>query len=106
MPTDPQEIQEELFERDRALDRLERTRADLVEIARRTRDALFETGDGSVCSIEVIEEMKRDGLGPDLERFDLRWIGAVFRESEGLMRVGWRRLGSHGRPVSIWRRSR
>ena len=46
--------------------------------------------------------LREEGYGPELDRIDLRFMGAVFRK--GWRRVGWVPTGSHARPVAIWER--
>lgn len=86
--------------RDTALDRLETTRADLIKVADKlAREIARRTG--QVTSVDVFREMR--GLGYQLDGYDPRWMGAVFRAGKGWQRVGLRADGSHSRPVSVWR---
>lgn len=54
---------------------------------------------GVVTSVHVFEAMRQAGI--DLSGHDPRWMGQVFRATD-FKRVRFARLGSHGRPVSVW----
>lgn len=54
---------------------------------------------GTVTSVEVLARMRASGI--DMSGHDPRWIGHAFRDA-GLKRVRFARIGSHGRPVSVW----
>lgn len=92
-------------ERERVLDSLERCRVRLVCEARAVARELA-LAEGMVTSPEVLAELRRRGLGPDLNRVDARFMGPVFRGSEW-ERIGWlsgpQSPGSHSRPVAVWR---
>jgi len=103
-PPDPVERRKvEHKKRDEVLDALGQTRAALIrkagEIALRIAHRK-----GNVTSVEVFDELKREGLGPMLTLYDPRWIGAVFRSGNGWRKQGYSTDGSHGRPVSVWER--
>lgn len=64
--------------------------------------------DGEVTSVAVWKALLRQAkndevLGQELAEKDKRWLGAVFL-GRGWERIGWKALGSHGRPVSVWKR--
>lgn len=88
---------DEFQKRDEALDKLEKARTDLLVYGRRVADALVRA-QGTVTSIDVLAQLRREGY--DVDAFDKRWIGAVFRR--GWVRVGYEATGSHGRPVARW----
>ena len=91
--------QTEAEKRDTALERLEKTRAELIAEGRRVADELAYAN-GSVTSVEVFAKMRDNGWGPDLDDVDPRWAGCLFRK--GWRRVGYEPAGSHGRPVARW----
>ncbi len=93
--------QTEMTMRDEALDLLERTRRGLIDWAKAIAIELFIT-QGRVTSVMVIEKMRERGI--DVDRFDKRWMGCVFRRATGWERVGYEPTGSHCRPVAIWTR--
>ena len=95
--------QTEVQKRDRVMDQLTETRTKLVAAARETARSMALCGE-QVTSPAVVEQMREDGYGPELDRVDLRFMGPVFRR-------GWRRVGyllgraspgSHARAVAIW----
>jgi hypothetical protein len=93
-------------ERESVLDLLGRVRARLVGEAH--QDALrLVRARGTVTSPEVLEEMRRRGFGPEIDRVDTRFMGCVFRDNKTWERSGWllgrSSPGSHSRPVAIWR---
>lgn len=88
-------------ERDEALDLLERTRAHLIAVARHFRDQILNERQ-SVTSTQVFNRMKAHGYAIEMATVDPRWMGAVFRASEGLRRIGWINVGSHARPCAVW----
>ena len=94
---------DEAAARDAALDRLETTRRNLIQIARNVADELCARH-VQVTAPDVKRAMLDRGLIDDDERqLDPRWMGAVFRAGQGWERVGWTPEGSHCRPVAIWR---
>lgn len=102
---DQMNLLEETLARDEALDMLEEKRALLVAEARRVRDEILDSH-GTANSVAVFARMRRNGWGDAIDAFDKRWMGAVFRASEGLRRVRWVAIGSHRRPVAVWERGR
>ena len=89
----------EIKARDEALDRLEGTRRELIEVASEMARNLCELR-GSVTSTEVAITMRGIGWGSEMDAVDPRWLGAVFRR--GWKRIGYEATGSHGRPVARW----
>lgn len=58
---------------------------------------------GTVTAAEVLASMRDDSRYADgLDKCDPRWTGCLFRGKEW-EHVGEERLGSHHRPVWIWR---
>lgn len=90
----------ERVKRDDALDRLEVTRAYVLNLARDIARKL-EQEKGSVSSSEVLFILRAE-IPEMLEGIDPRFMGAVFRN--GWTRAGYELTGSHCRPVSIWKR--
>lgn len=80
---------------------MEATRGFLIDTARDIAHELVKLN-GQVTSVEVFRELRDRGYGAHLDAVDPRWMGAVFR-TRGWLRVGWREVGSHCRPVSVWR---
>jgi len=83
--------------RDSALTLLQATRADIIAKAMGIAVRLAKKN-GSVTSTEVLERLRDEGCDPD--QFDKRFIGVIFRY--GWKRIGFKPLGSHKRPVSVW----
>ncbi len=94
--------EEQFNQRDQALERLERSRAELIEIARTVAITLWAMN-GRVTSTEVLAALRDQGYGVWIDSVDKRFMGAVFRPKSGWVRVGWEHTGSHGRPVAIWK---
>lgn len=91
----------EEVKRDAALDTLELSRAELIADAK-VHAVRIATETGTVTSTQVLASMRASGHGDDLDRYDRRWMGAVFRRGTGWKRVGWSSTGSHCRPVAVW----
>lgn len=89
--------------RDRVLDALQQTRADLIAAADTVARRLCAQN-GQVTSTEVFDELRVQGHGPKLDQVDPRFMGAVFRKGNGWNRIGFEPIGSHGRPVAVWTR--
>ncbi len=93
----------EVQKRDKVLDQLAETRTKLMSAARATARCMAEAGQ-EVTSPAVVEQMRVQGYGPELDRVDLRFMGPVFRR--GWKRVGYllgrNSPGSHARAVVIW----
>lgn len=90
----------ELAQRDRALDKHDELRAELLGIADRLAREIAMR-DGSVTSVAVLVALRDRGFAPLLADVDPRFIGAVFRRA-GWRRLRWEPIGSHGRPVPVW----
>jgi hypothetical protein len=90
--------------KERALDELEVTRAALISIAEGIARRL-SSEQGKVTSTEVIQEMIAQGFGPQLDLVDKRFMGVVFRPDRGWLHLGYAKLGSHRRPISVWRKA-
>lgn len=93
------EREEQRQGRDSALDRLEGTRSDLIAVADRIARRLVREN-GVVTSSDVFREMRASGF--QLDGYDPRWMGAVFRTGKGWRKIGYTPDGSHSRPVAIW----
>lgn len=89
--------------KDRVLDELEKTRASLITIAETIANRI-DQAKGCVTSTDVFQEMIARGYDAEIAQVDKRFMGAVFRPSKGWARVGYAPLGSHARPISIWRK--
>lgn len=98
LPFDPEK---ERVARDRALNLFERTRQELLAVARVIALEIFQVR-GRVTAPEVFGLLKDRGFEEALGQVDPRFMGAVFREGSGWRRIGWENKGSHRRPVSIW----
>lgn len=98
-------MKNEKTRRDEVLDQLELWRAPLITVAKIVACEL-EQKNGRVTSPEVIRELKLRGYEAQLEEVDKRFMGAVFRKTDNWERVGWEPIGSHARPVSVWKRRR
>lgn len=85
--------------RDSSLDRLEVTRSYLINLAKDFALRLFRAK-GCVTSSEVLF-LLRSEVPEMLDGIDPRFMGAVFRN--GWVRIGYEPLGSHCRPVAVWR---
>lgn len=93
----------EIQKRDKVMDQLTETRTKLVAAARDIARGMAQDGQ-RVTSPDVVEQMRAQGYGPEIDRVDLRFMGPVFRR-------GWREVGSligraspasHSRRVVIW----
>lgn len=96
------DLVQEGLARDRALDLIEEHRSNLVDVAYEIAVSLAKR-DGTTNSSIVLAEMRSQGYGESLDVVDRRFMGAVFRASRGWTRVGFKNIGSHKRPVSIWK---
>jgi hypothetical protein len=90
---------EENAKKERALDAVEISSKDLVDLAKQIADDIAEKN-GTVTSPQVLARVI--AICPNLQGRDPRFMGAVFRK--GWERVGFENAGSHSRPVSIWRK--
>ena len=95
--------QSEIQKRDKVMDQLTQTRTKLVAAARDIARGMAQDGQ-RVTSPDVVEQMRAQGYGPEIDRVDLRFMGPVFRR-------GWREVGSligraspasRSRRVVIW----
>lgn len=96
----PGPAQTERLARDEALDKIQRYRSALCEVARDIAIRLARQRK-RVTSVEVFAEMRAQGYDEALDAVDPRWMGAVFNE-DIWQREGWETTGSHKRPVAIW----
>lgn len=88
---------EELEEKEKVLNQLAESRRELISRAKEIALEICER-EGTVSSPQVLAVLREENP------FDVdpRFMGAVFRK--GWLRVGWTTAGSHGRPVSVWKR--
>lgn len=89
--------------RDEALRNLEDHRAWLIATARQIAVEIAQA-QGTVTSPEVARVLQERWPGC-LSGVDTRFLGAVFRTSQGdcpFTPVGWTNTGSHARPVRVW----
>lgn len=94
--------QQEFKKRDSALELLREHRAALIDVARNIAITLARKNK-TVTSTEVIKTMKEKGFESYVEKYDKRFLGAVFTDKKTWTKVGYDNSGSHGRPVSVWR---
>lgn len=92
----------EAKKRDQALDLFEQHRADLLEYAKVVAVRLA-MNNGTVTSPEVVDELYESGWAYILDHIDHRFMGGVFRSGTGWERVGFKNLGSHKQPISVWK---
>lgn len=89
-------------QRDAVLDRLEQTRAELINVAKQVALQIWRR-DGEVSSPQVLAEMKRNStLASKIASVDKRFMGAVFRKGNGWRRLRFDPAGSHAQPISVW----
>ncbi len=93
------DVPTEAEKRDSALDLLERTRADLIALARATAREMGQRGD-ALTSVGLIKELRARGHGHMLDSVDNRALGCVFRG--GWEKIGYESVGSHARPCAVW----
>lgn len=88
---------EELEKKEEVLNQLAESRRELITRAKEIALEIYER-EGTVSSPQVLAVLREENP------FDVdpRFMGAVFRK--GWLRVGWTTAGSHGRPVSVWKR--
>lgn len=91
----------EAEKRDAALDLLREHRRELIEKARSIAVELAKKA-GTVTSTEVLSEMTARGIV--MGDVDRRFMGAVFKGGPNKWeRASFAAVGSHCRPVSVWR---
>ncbi len=92
---------QQIAQRDAALDLLRATRPDLIQ---RAREIAYEIArfEGTVTSPQVLLKLKVE-RPEELEGKDPRFMGCVFNRNPKWQAVGWDTLGSHGRPVRVWK---
>jgi hypothetical protein len=95
----PQDV--ETAARDEALDALEAARDALIIEARKVAHQLVRQR-GRITSIEVFQALRAYGYDTQIDKYDPRWMGCVFRTDEW-ERIGFEPTGSHKRPVAIWK---
>jgi hypothetical protein len=86
--------------RDEALDRLEVRRLYLINIAKDIAHRIVKK-EGVVTSTEVLWVLREEYPEELWKDVDPRFMGAVFRS--GWIKAGQKAVGSHCRPVTVWR---
>lgn len=104
-PHPPLVLDRKTKKRDAVLTAMDRTRAELIEIATETAVLICNTK-GWVSSVDVMRAMRtHPRLQKMLDAVDPRWIAAVLLPSKGWIRLeGTISIGSRGRPVARWTR--
>lgn len=92
------DMKAERRKRDDTLDLLEERRRNLITRAQEIAIRICRAY-GTVTSPEVMLHLKEEDV-PGYGEVDPRFMGAVFRR--GWKRVGYKAIGSHARPVSVW----
>jgi hypothetical protein len=56
---------------------------------------------GRVTSSGVLQAMRDQGMGDEIDAVDRRFMGCVFR-GRGWQQIGWETSGSHRRRQPVW----
>jgi hypothetical protein len=99
-PRPPAPVSAQAAARDAALDALEEHRAEVIELARGVARTLA-LQHGRVTSSGVLQAMRDQGMGDEIDAVDRRFMGCVFR-GRGWQQIGWETSGSHRRRQPVW----